>query len=294
MTDQSVLQEPFAPAPAHPAPIAVPPKTRKRRGVVISNESRWSARTITAVQIGILLVLLGGWEIGTDLGIIDPFFWSSPSRILNAAVVTFQEVTVFYDTWFTLKATVIGFLLGSAFGAAIGLSLWWSVNAAAVVQPYIVVFNAVPKIALGPLIILIFGIGISSKIALAVAFTAVITALAAYAGVQAVDDDLVKLTLSLGGRRRDVFFKIVVPSSLPWIASSLHINIGLALAGAIAGEFISSQYGLGKIIMYAGSTYDMALIWVGIIILALLASALYALVSSLEHRLVKGQKTTTI
>ena len=106
---------------------------------------------------------------------------------------------------------------------------------------------------------------------------------------EAVDDDLVKLTLSLGGSRRDVFFKIVLPSSLPWITSSLHINIGLALAGAITGEFISSQYGLGKIIMYAGSTYDMALIWVGIIILAALSILLYAAISLLERRLNHGR-----
>jgi NitT/TauT family transport system permease protein len=93
-----------------------------------------------------------------------------------------------------------------------------------------------------------------------VALTFVITALAAYAGVKSVDEDLVKLTYSLGGRRRDVFVKIILPSSLPWIISSLRINIGLALAGLIVGEFLSSQYGLGKVIMYAGSTYDMALI----------------------------------
>lgn len=281
------------------APVAEPrggvrPRGRRREGVVISQERHWRRSTIWLVQVVILAALLGGWEAGAAIGVIDPFFWSTPSRIASAAIIMFKEGSIFYDTWFTLEATIIGFLLGSLLGAVIGLSLWWSSNAAAVVQPYIVVFNAVPKIALGPLIILIFGIGISSKIALAVAFTAVITALAAYAGVKAVDDDLVKLTLSLGGRRRDVFFKIVVPSTLPWITSSLHINIGLALAGAIAGEFISSQYGLGKLIMYAGATYDMALIWVGIIILALLATGLYAIIYWLEQRFMKGQSVKTI
>jgi NitT/TauT family transport system permease protein len=290
---QNVLSKSISSAQPVPSKSVEPSRTRRRTGVVISDEKHWKPRTIWLLQIAIFVAIIGGWEAAADLRYIDPFFWSSPSRIFTAAVVTFKG-TVFQDTWFTFKATIIGFLLGSLIGAVIGLSLWWSVNAAAVVQPYIVVFNSVPKIALGPLIILIFGIGISSKIALAIAFTAVITALAAHAGVKAVDDDLVKLTLSLGGRRRDVFFKIVVPSSLPWIASSLHINIGLALAGAIAGEFISSQYGLGKIIMYAGATYDMALIWVGIIILALLATALYAIVSWLEHKLMKGQTTKTI
>lgn len=273
----------------HPLPVS----GLKKRGVVIASERSWPRTAIWLLQLAIFVAIVGGWELGSRLGYIDPFFWSSPYRIGVAFVTVVAEGTVFYDTWFTFSATVAGFVLGSLLGAIIGLSLWWSINAAAVVRPYIVVFNAIPKIALGPLIILIFGIGISSKIALAVAFTSVITALAAYAGVQAVDKDLEKLTLSLGGNRRDVFLKVVVPSTMPWIASSLHINIGMALAGAIAGEFISSQYGLGKIIMYAGSTYDMALIWVGIIILSLLATGLYATVSWLERRLMKGQSVST-
>lgn len=287
------MTEPVTPRALHAPPLEVlpagVPSPRRRQGVVIAPERHWKRRTIWILQALIFVALVGGWQGLVEIGWIDAFFWSSPQRIFDAAVITFEQGTVFQDTWFTFEATIIGFLLGSALGACIGLSLWWSVNAAAVVQPYIVVFNAVPKIALGPLIILIFGIGISSKIALAVAFTAVITALAGYAGVKAVDEDLVKLTMSLGGSRRDVFFKIVIPSTLPWITSSLHINIGLALAGAIAGEFISSQYGLGKIIMYAGATYDMALIWVGIIILAMLATGLYAIVSWLDHRFMKGQ-----
>ncbi len=263
----------------------------RRTGVVIAGQRVWRPATVWAVQAVIFVAFVGGWEMSVRLGLINAFFWSSPVRIAVAAVALFEQGTVFQDTWFTFEATVAGFVLGSLLGAALGLSLWWSVNAAAVAQPYIVVFNAIPKIALGPLIILVFGIGLSSKIALAVAFTAVITALAAYAGVKAVDEDLVKLTLSLGGTRRDVFFKIVVPSALPWITSSLHINIGLALAGAIAGEFISSQYGLGKIIMYAGATYDMALIWIGIIILALLATALYGAVFWLERTFTRGRGT---
>lgn len=269
-----------------------PETRRRRRGVVMQDAKYWPRQAIWLVQVLIFIAIIGGWELGARFGLIDPFFWSSPSRIWVASIQLYREGTIYQDTWFTFEATVIGFLLGSALGAVIGLSLWWSVNASAVVQPYIVVFNAVPKIALAPLIILVFGIGISSKIALAIAFTAVITALAAHAGVKAVDEDLVKLTLSLGGRRRDVFFKIVVPSSLPWITSSLHVNIGLALAGAIAGEFISSQYGLGKIIMYAGATYDMALIWIGITILAMLATLLYAIVSKLEEKFMKGMRNT--
>ena len=166
--------------------------------------------------------------------------------------------------------------------------MWWSTNGARVAEPFIVVFNAIPKMALGPLIILLFGIGIESKIAMAIALTFVITALATYSGVKSVDQDLVRLTYSLGGTRRDVFLKVVLPSAVPWIVSSLRINIGLALAGVLIGEFISSQFGLGKVIMYAGSTYDIALIWSGIIILSALSMVLYGVVVWLERRLLEG------
>jgi NitT/TauT family transport system permease protein len=286
-TDAPQTQE----QPSSPAPSGLAAQLRLRdraSGVVLPRERRWSRSSVWLLQLALLVVIIGLWEGGVRLHLIDHFFWSSPSDIAHVAITFFSKGTALQDTWFTTRATLVGFVIGSLLGAAIGLSLWWSSNLAAVVEPYIVVFNAIPKIAFGPLIILIFGIGIASKIALAVALTFVITALATYAGVKSVDNDLVMLTLSLGGRRRDVFLKIILPSTLPWIISSLRINIGLALAGVIIGEFISSQFGLGKVIMYAGSTYDMGLIWVGIIILSALSIALYGFVIWLERLLLKG------
>jgi NitT/TauT family transport system permease protein len=269
--------------------LAAQLKLRDRAsGVVLRRERRWSRSSVWLLQAALLVAIIGGWEGGVRLHLIDAFFWSSPSDIANTAVIFFSQGAALQDTWFTFRATIVGFVLGSLLGAIIGVSLWWSANWAVIIEPYIVVFNSIPKMALGPLIILVFGIGIASKIALAVALTFVITAIAAYAGVKSVDDDLVKLTLSLGGRRRDVFFKIILPSTLPWIISSLRINIGMALAGVIVGEFLSSQYGLGKEIMYAGSTYDMGLIWVGIIILSALSIVLYAAVVWFERLLLKG------
>ncbi len=277
-----------APADAkdpRPQPGALP---KRRAGVVLKARRDWPRPAIHAAQFAILVAILVFWEFGVRAGFINAFFWSSPSDIARVARIFVTEGTALQDTWFTFRATVIGFVAGSLLGAAIGLSLWWSKNAARIVEPFIVVFNAIPKMALGPLIILIFGIGISSKIALAIALTFVITALAAYSGVKSVDEDLVKLTYSLGGRRWDVFRKIILPSSMPWIISSLRINIGLALAGVLVGEFISSQFGLGKVIMYAGATYDMALIWVGITILSVLSMALYGVVVWMERQLLKG------
>lgn len=257
-------------------------------GFVLRKHKPWSGRTVLLWQFGLVAALLGFWELGVRLGMISQFFWSKPSDVMRTMAIFVTEGTAWVDTFFTFRATVFGFIGGSLLGAAIGLSLWWSDNAARVAEPFIVVFNAIPKMALGPLIILLFGIGIVSKIALAIALTFVITALAAFAGVKAVDDDLVKLTYTLGGKRRDVFFKVVLPSTMPWIISSLRINIGLALAGVLLGEFISSQFGLGKVILYAGATYDIALIWSGIIILAALSMVLYGAVVWLERRLMRG------
>jgi NitT/TauT family transport system permease protein len=266
----------------------LPPDAKLRRGVVIPEIRHWSISTLALVHLGMIATLLVGWQGGVAAGVIDPFFWSSPVLIFHSFVLFFSTGAAFYDTWFTFSATVVGFVAGSALGAAIGLSLWWSVNAATIVEPYIVGINAVPKLAFAPLIILVFGIGIGSKIVLAIALTFVVTALAAYAGVRAVDADLVRLAYSLGGRRWNVFVSVIMPSAVPWIVSSLRINVGLALAGTIVGEFVSSRYGLGKMIMYAGSTYDMGLIWTGIIVLSALSMALYYAVLWLERRLLRG------
>lgn len=264
------------------------PDASRRAGVVIPVARRWPPAKLALVHACLLIALIACWQAGVEFRLIAPFFWSSPAGIVHSAVIFFSTSSALYDTWFTFFSTITGFVAGSALGAAIGLSLWWSVNAAAIVEPYIIVINAVPKLAFAPLIILLFGIGIASKIVLAIALTFVITALAAHAGVREVDADLIRLAYSLGGRRRDVFLKIVVPSALPWVISSLRINIGLALAGTIVGEFVSSRYGLGKMIMYAGSTYDMGLIWVGILVLSALSVALYYVVLAIERQLLRG------
>ena len=154
------------------------------------------------------------------------------------------------DAWtdisFTFRSTIFGFLLGTTAGSLLGLSFWWSRNYAAIVQPYIICLESIPKLALAPLIILVFGIGLASKVAVATALTLVVSTLTTYAGVKALDPDGEKLFYSLGATRMQVFRKLVVPFCLPWIISVLRVNIGLALTGAIVGEFIASQHGLGR------------------------------------------------
>jgi NitT/TauT family transport system permease protein len=251
-------------------------------------QNDWPTWVLVATQIGILVGGLSLWEIGARAGWIDAFFWSQPSAIAHTMGIFFSTGDAWTDISFTFRSTIFGFLLGTTAGSLLGLSFWWSRNYAAIVQPYVICLESIPKLALAPLIILVFGIGLVSKVAVATALTLVVSTLTAYAGVKALDPDGEKLFYSLGASRFQVFRKLVVPSCVPWIISVLRVNIGLALTGAIVGEFIASQHGLGRQILYAGQTYDIALVWVAVLVLSTLAIIMYATVSWLEGALRKG------
>jgi NitT/TauT family transport system permease protein len=248
----------------------------------------WPGFGIVAAQVGIFAAVIALWELGAYVGLINSFFWSRPSAIYQTAKIFFATGSIYFDIAFTFSATILGFLIGTTCGSLIGMSFWWSRNYTAVVQPYIICFESMPKLALAPLIILAFGLGLSSKVAVATALTIVVSTLTAYAGVKSVDRDSERLFYSLGASRWQIFIKLVIPSCLPWIISVLRVNIGLALTGAVVGEFIASQYGLGRDILYAGQTYDIALVWVAIAVLSALSIIMYLAVSWLERMLLKG------
>ena len=267
-----------------------PEKTapRLRRARRLYRERVWHPLLSRLLQVGILAAIIALWQIGVETGFIDGFFWSYPTQIFKTAQVFVAQGDALLDTWFTLKSTLIGFVLGTGGGALIGLAFWWSRNYANTLQPFIICFESMPKLALAPLIVLVFGMGMVSKVAIAMALTIVVSALTTYAGVRAIDPDNERLLYSLGATRGQVFRKLVVPSTLPWIISVLRVNIGLALTGSIVGEFISSQHGLGRAIIYAGQTYDIALVWSGVLILSSLALLMYVAVSKIESILRKG------
>jgi NitT/TauT family transport system permease protein len=273
-------------APDAAAPTAPAKPVRK-----LPVQRDWPAWIILGLQLGILVAAVALWEIGAAAGFVDAFFWSRPSAIYNTLKIFFTTGDAWTDIGFTFRSTIFGFLIGTVAGSALGLSFWWSRNYAAIVQPYIICFESLPKLALAPLIVLVFGIGIASKVAIATALTLVVSTLTTYAGVKAVDPDGEKLFYSLGASRLQVFRKLVIPSCLPWIISVLRVNIGLALTGAVVGEFIASQHGLGRAILYAGQTYDIALVWVAVAVLSTLAVVMYVTVSWIERVLRKGVKS---
>jgi NitT/TauT family transport system permease protein len=236
--------------------------------------------------VGILAIVL--WELLTRIHLVDPYYFSSPSLIISSGYKAFTAGTLWGDIAYTSTTTITGFILGVVLGAVLGLSTWWSKVYGNVLEPYLVTFNAVPKLALAPVIVILLGIDIKSKIALATLMCVVPTAIAAYSGVKSIDADMETLLFSLGAKRRHVFTKVVVPWALPWIVSSLRINIGLALAGAIVGEFIASQQGVGRMILYAGQVMDINLVWVGVVVLSILAIVMYWGVSTFERYVLRG------
>jgi NitT/TauT family transport system permease protein len=271
---------------AQAKPEAVKPAARTVRRLPVQKD--WPTWALIAAQIGILAGVIALWETGARAGWIDAFFWSQPSAIFNTLVIFFTTGDAWTDIGFTFRSTIFGFLIGTTAGSLLGLSFWWSRNYAAIAQPYVICLESIPKLALAPLIVLVFGIGLPSKVAVATALTLVVSTLTTYAGVKALDADGEKLFYSLGATRMQVFRKFVVPSCMPWVISVLRVNIGLALTGAIVGEFIASQHGLGRAILYAGQTYDIALVWVAVLVLSTLAVVMYAAVSWLESMLRKG------
>jgi NitT/TauT family transport system permease protein len=267
--------------PIAPSTPAEEPRTRARRRLPVTRV--WPPVVIGLVQVALLVGLVVLWETAVDMRAIDPFFWSRPSAIWSTTIIFFTEGNALVDIGYTFRSTIMGFVIGTLAGALLGLSMWWSRNYAMILQPYIICLESIPKLALAPLIILVFGMGLASKVAIATALTLVVSALTAYSGVQSVDKDQERLFYSLGASRWQVFTKLVAPTCVPWIISILRVNIGLALTGSIVGEFVASQHGLGRTILYAGSTYEIALVWVAVFVLSILSIIMYASVSWLER-----------
>ncbi|QVQ28377.1 ABC transporter permease [Achromobacter deleyi] len=267
----------IAPGAAPPAPAA------RRAGFRLP---------VLATQLLILAVLFGAWEAGVRSGAVSGFLFGSPAGVLQAAWKMIVSGELWEHANYTLWASAAGFVVGTILGTAPGLALWYSPYGAKVVEPFLVAINSVPKIAFAPLVILWFGTGLISKVALSISLTSIVALLAAFQAAKDTDPDIQKMLVSLGATKRQIFTKVVVPSALPAIISTFRINIGFALVGTVVGEFISSRYGLGHIIFVASSLYDLNTVWVGIFSLMLLGFVLYAGVDIAEKRLLRWKDQT--
>lgn len=241
--------------------------------------------TVLLWQIALLLAILGCWEIAIRMGWAKAHIYGTPSGIVGEFGRQLVDGTLLRHFWVTAQEAVLGFLIGSLLGSASGLLLWLSPMWARVLRPYMVALNGVPKIALAPLIIVWFGLGLESKIAIAAIITYIVAFITSYNGTQQIDEDLIKMMRSLGARPLQIFRIIVVPGSIPWIVAAFRLNVGFALIGAVVGEYISAEEGLGHMVYYSGQLYDLDSVWVGIFALMIMALMFEAAVLWIERKL---------
>lgn len=242
---------------------------------------------VTTLRVALLAVLLGLWEILARLQIIDPFITSSPSRIFKTISNLFNENNLFFHIGVTLYETVVGFLIAVFLGVLIALILWWSERTRRVLEPYIVVLNSLPKIALGPIIIVWVGSGSKSIIFMAVLIGIVVAIITMLNGFLETDKNKIMLLKSMGANKFQILTKLVIPGSLPTFISMLKINVGMAWIGSIMGEYLVSRAGLGYLIVYGGQVFKLDLVMASTIILCLLATLMYLLVAMLEKLIIK-------
>jgi NitT/TauT family transport system permease protein len=263
-------------------PGTAPLQKRKTRGARrrVSFDTTLGRATLQAAAVVGFFAL---WELGVRAGWISAFLVGSPAGIFSFAYKMILSGELLSDTWYTLFEAILGFVIGTIFGSLLGLALWYSVFVARLVEPFIVAINSVPKIALAPIVVLWFGTGLVSKVALSVSLTAIVALIAAYQAAKDADVDLQSLLISMGADKHQVFFKAVVPSTLPSIIATFRINVGFGLVGAVVGEFISSQRGLGHLIYTASSLYDLNTVWVGLFTLMIMGFVLYYVIDIIER-----------
>lgn len=249
------------------------------------NQNLPSTRVILLWQVGLMAGLLLLWEAAIHFGWIAAYIYGRPSGIFAKGVELIANGSLIRDAALTTFEAISGFLIGTFAGSALGLALWLTPLGTAVMRPYMVALNGLPKIALAPLVIIWFGIGLGSKIALATLITFIVAMIAAQQGAREVDGDLVKLMRSLGASRFKTWRSVVVPGSMPWIVSAFRLNVGFALIGAVVGEYIASNSGLGYMISYAGTLYDLNSVWLGVGALMAVALLMYAVIDWCEHHL---------
>lgn len=238
--------------------------------------------SIFVVQILLLAGFFAVWEICADLKMIDSFITSQPSRILK----TFANLSsndLLLHLGVTCYETIVGFLLGACMGTLTAVILWWSPYISKVCEPFLVVLNSLPKIALGPIIIIWVGAGTNAIIVMALAISLIVTVLEMLNGFMHTEQEKIKMVQTFGATRRQIFTKVIFPSNLSTLFNSLKINIGLSLVGVIAGEFLVSKAGLGYLIVYGGQVFKLDLVMTSVIILSVVAALLYEGVVLLER-----------
>ena len=245
---------------------------------------------INVARLTILFGFLVLWELSAQLAWVNPFITSSPSRIFKTIGDLYKNDNLFYHVGTTLWETLAGFFIAVIVGYGIALLLWWSECFRRISEPYFVVLNALPKIALGPLIIIWCGTGSAAIVFMTILIGLIVAILNMLNGFMATDESKLLLMKSMGASKWQVLTKLVIPSSLPNFISMLKINVGMAWIGSIMGEYIVSKAGIGYLIVYGGQVFKLDLVMSAVFILCVLAAVMYAAVALIERIVIKNRQ----
>ncbi|MDR9854047.1 ABC transporter permease [Paenibacillus sp. VCA1] len=240
---------------------------------------------VLSVQLAILLLFFALWETAGRLKWIDVLLFSYPSKVFAQIGKDIASGELWGHLGITVGETVAGFVLGTLLGTLIAVLIWWSPFLSKVLDPYMVVFNSMPKVALGPIFIVMFGAGFLSITVTTLSITVIVTTLVVYNSFCEVDANLIKVVRVFGGTKAQVFRKAILPASFPTIISTLKVNVGMAWVGVIVGEFLVAKMGLGYLIIYGFQVFNFTLVLSSLLIIAVVATAMYQLVVYVERKL---------
>ena len=245
---------------------------------------------VRAAQLAILAVLLVLWEVLPRAQIINPFLTSYPSALWPTFVDllkdTPQQPSILTHSWATVMATVIGLMAAMIFGTLLAAALWWWNDLYKVLDPYLVVANAMPKTAFVPIFYIWLGPTLSIY-AMSLAISLFVTILVIYSGFTGIDPNKIKLARTFGATKRQILAKVVLPGSIPTLIAALKVNAGLSLVGVVVGEFQSANLGLGYLIQYGSQIFKLNIVMTAITILAIVSSLIYLAISGIEAAIVR-------
>ncbi|CUX42619.1 ABC transporter permease [Clostridium sp. C105KSO13] len=246
------------------------------------NSRKRHKRIVRVSRVAILLSFLFLWEFTANVGLIDSFIFSSPSKIALCFWSMVLDKTIFLHIWTTLYETIISFLLVTLIGIMLAVALWCSEKLSEILDPYLVVLNSLPKSALAPLLIVWLGANPTTIIVAGMSVAIFGSILSLYTNFATVDKEKIKLIYTLRGNKWHALSKVVLPSSIPAIISNMKVNIGLCLVGVVIGEFLAARNGLGYLIIYSSQVFKMDWLLMSIVLLCIMSMGLYALINLLE------------
>ena len=241
---------------------------------------------ITRLLLLILFIII--WQLLANTNIINTFITSSPKQILNTIITLYKKNNLFPHIYITTYETIISFIIGTSLGIIIAIILWYNKFIAKVIDPYLTIINSLPKVSLGPILIIWFGANIKSIIIMAILVSVIVTIITVYNAFNNTDTTKINLLKSFKANKIQILKYLIIPANYPTIISSLKINISQSLIGVIMGELLVSKKGIGYLIMYGSQVFNLNLVASGIIILMILSYIMYLIISYIEKILIKN------